>query len=250
MKRLNLQMACLALGVLAILAQLGEAGQKKNKPKPIDPPPANAAASEDAATFLNGIFKLVDMETSREAAANATEASVVAQLVEIMNETKSPQTVLAVTMALMPMGKKAQSAVPAIIRNAERLKVFAPLKDMNSAKAENATVILTAIMAIQMDLPLTKDMLGFPGSPFGLERSPYGYPPAGPACPQPIPSYQSLPPTLTSPVCPDGPLSAPCVRDPLIGLPGSTGPVQPPCRVKESPTPRAPSSLVPTLPHW
>jgi hypothetical protein len=232
MKRLNLLMACLGLGVLAICAQLGEAGQKKNKPKPADSPPANAAASEDAATFLSGIFKLVDMETTREVAANATEASVVAQLIEIMNETKSPQTVLAVTLALMPMGKKAQSAVPAIIRNAERLKIFAPLKDMSSAKAENATVILTAVMAIQMDLHLTKDGLGFPGNPFGVERTPYGYGPLqAPPAPPPIPSYSPQANTFPCPVCPVGPQTTP-IR-PYNTWGGCTGPAQAPCRANE-----------------
>jgi hypothetical protein len=264
MKRLNLLMACLGLGVLAITAQPGEAGQKKNKPTPIDPPPAKAAASEgdfgdfmegifkaaaseDPASFLNGMFKFMDMEKTRE--ASATEASVVAQLIEILNETKSPQTVLAATLALMPMGKKAQSAVPAIIRNAERLKVFAPLKDINSAKAENATVILTAVMAIQMDLQLNKDTMEFPGNPLGVGRTPYGYGPLPvvPA-PPPMPSYSAQPPSLIGPACPAGPLTTPSrnVYDPLGGCTGErTGPVQPPCRVNEPLPLRGPSSVFP-----
>jgi hypothetical protein len=168
-------LACLSLAALLLGLQVGEAGQTKKHSKPCEPafydnisPPVNAANKESSA-----------------------EDQVVQELVEILNETKSPQTLLATTLALMPMGKKAQTAVPVIIRNAERLKMFGPLKDMSSAKAENATVILPAVMAIQMDLHMTKEMLGFPMGPLAGPRQDVLSPP----CYNTNPPSQALPPS-------------------------------------------------------
>jgi hypothetical protein len=185
MKRIHGWLAGLTLVALLLGPQVGEASQKKKPCNPSEPqfydnitPPVNAATKESSA-----------------------EDQVVHDLIDILNETKSPQTLLATTLALMPMGKKAQAAVPVIIRNAERLKLFAPLKDMSSTKAENATVILTAVMAIQMDLHMTKEMLGFPMGPLNGPRqdvlsppcyAPQALPPACPPGTPPLPgSYSS-----------------------------------------------------------
>jgi hypothetical protein len=213
MNRLNLIVAGLTLALLAVCSQPGEASDK-NKRKSYAPDTYPACSNQASST-----------------SCSAAEEQVVQELVKILNETNSPQTLLATTLALMPMGKKAQSAVPAIIRNAERLKVFIPLKDMNSAKAENANIILTAMMAIQMDMPVTKEMLGFPGSPFGPERVvPQVAFPQGPACP----AYGTFGPPSTCPVPPAG---APYCPVPF-GAPGL------PCPSRGEPVP--PPSMTPT----
>jgi hypothetical protein len=222
----KLLVACLTLAALLTAVQSGEAAQRGGPRKVHEPPPpvdtvipadidvrvdlpAHTPMSTREMPPARNLTPVAYTVVVREDSGTADE-KVVKELIKIMDETKSPQTLLATTLALMPMGKKAQSAVPAIIRNAERLKVLGALKDMNAAKSENATVILMAVMAIQMDMQFTKDMVGFP---FGLERSPvggyamppsattptYGYPPCGPAgCPIiPSPASPILPPAPT-----------------------------------------------------
>jgi hypothetical protein len=195
MKRLPLAIVGLTLGALLVCAPSGEAGQKKKQSKSGEEPQVGTRTAV-APTF--------------RVSGDLAEEQLVQELVKILNETKSPQTLLATTLALMPMGKKAQAAVPAIIRNAERLKVFETLKDISSPKAENATIIMTAVMAIQMDLALTKEMLDLPGGPFRQDGSscvPMGA----------MVQRYGAPPAVAAPPC-----------DPLIGGYGPRGPVPPP----------------------
>jgi hypothetical protein len=216
MKRFNGWLACLALTAVLLGTQTSEAGQKVKIHKSSEPPAP--------------VVEVVPIEATAVSAAtkeSSVEQQVVQELIKIMDETKSPTTLLATTLALMPMGKKAQAAVPAILRNAERLKVLQPLKDMSSAKAENATVLLTAVMAIQMDLPMTKEMLGFPKGPLNVERNelpnaplvPQGYGPT-PLLPPQTPPALPVAPTMprVSPACPSGPLPPPTCTPPVPSL--------------------------------
>lgn len=204
MTSMNVLLTCLALA--------GSLGGGQNWQGPVNTPPygylsvpprtphGNLVMPETGAWMMYVVNPHLDQAPRACVAAScctaAAEDKVVKELVQIMDETKSPQTVLAVTLALMPMGKKAQSAVPAILRNAERLKMLTPLKDMNSAKADNSTILLTAVMAIQMDMRVTRDMIGFGNNgPFNLDRGP-GAAPSSYGCPAPGQPYPS------SPVCP------------------------------------------------
>jgi hypothetical protein len=58
-------------------------------------------------------------------------------LVAILDETKSPDTLLVTVKALADLGPRARSAVPAVIRSAERLGV---LKDLLHQKDEQGAV--------------------------------------------------------------------------------------------------------------
>src|SRR5260370_27879624 len=73
----------------------------------------------------------------------------VQELIKILNETKSPYTRVATTAALAPLGDKAKVAVPAILRNAERLKILESLGNPESKKGGLANMLMEAIYAIQ-----------------------------------------------------------------------------------------------------
>jgi hypothetical protein len=267
-------MAALALVALVVGVSPGEAGQKKKKAKidestlsrdltpttePPSPPDCPTPPSEapacptkfaDARVMLE-ILKVAG-DLSKTADESEIQAKVVDELIHIMNETKSPQTLLATAMALMPMGKKAQPAVPAIIRNAERLKMLQPLKDVNSAKADNASLLLTAVMAIQMDLTFTKEMLGIPGGDNPLQRCvvpPACYPPATPPgpyyyynSPWGVPQAPTAPYNATGNTCPPS-CAPPCPTAPLPGftpncpLSAPPPPAVAPSRPATNPTP-------------
>jgi hypothetical protein len=57
-------------------------------------------------------------------AAPAVKVNVLRELINLLNDTESPQTFLATLEVLVPMGKKAHTAIPAILRNAERLHLL------------------------------------------------------------------------------------------------------------------------------
>ena len=210
MKRIHFMMIGLTLAGLWLGTPCSHAGEKKHHVKKVPPPPPSV-----------GICYTVVPPTPM--CPTAGEDRIVQELVKILDDTSSPQTLLATTLALMPMGKKAQSAVPAIIRNAERLKVFEPLKNMSSAKAENAALVLEAILVIQMDMPLTKEMLGMPGGPFGQMIQIAPPPPPTPLYPPAVPygAYGPglVPPSLPAPAmrCP-----APCAAPEPIAAPKAT----------------------------
>jgi len=226
-------MAALALAAALLAASTAEASQKKKKHHSQSEEPAVGALVGGAIGSGSGI-----VVASHSVVA---EEHVVQDLIQLMNETKSQQTLLATALALMPMGKKAQAAVPAIIRNAERLKMLLPLKDASSAKAENASLLLTAVMAIQMDLTFTKEMLGIPGENNPLQR--YVVPPAPPACYPPVvapaPPYTPYP-TSPTPVSPYGAGVGNCPYN-------YAGPCPPPLQgcVLQSPAPTCPLSVPP-----
>jgi hypothetical protein len=130
MKRIALLAGGLALTALLLPGQSGRADSTKG---------ARTAATTQSA------------QTPRPSACCCSDEDVVQELIVVMNEAKSPMTLVMAVTALEPMGKKARPAIPAIIRNAERLKVMEGLQKQGpqSLKAELAGAILDAIEAIQ-----------------------------------------------------------------------------------------------------
>jgi hypothetical protein len=97
---------------------------------------------------------------------------LIEELIDILNTTKSRDTFLATLTLLQPMKKRAQVAVPAILRNAERLGIFnnhtaAFLQDEEEA-AKNPDVklgqkvmeILTEIMTGEAPRPSAPAVAG------------------------------------------------------------------------------------------
>jgi hypothetical protein len=99
-----------------------------------------------AAEMMGALFGLVT-ETMRSNAQ--VDQEQVQELIKILNETKSPYTLVATTVALAPLGDKAKVAVPAILRNAERLKVLESLGNPDTKKGELANLLLESICMIQ-----------------------------------------------------------------------------------------------------
>jgi hypothetical protein len=152
--------------------------------------------------------------TARSAPSEGTVASKgndnLQELLKILNETKSPYTLVATAVALVPMGEKAKQAVPTILRNAERLKLLDSLGNPGSRKADIAEMLLEAIVAIQAGwspddgpvppwrwqprtAPVPPEALARPPQPpfYGPPGCPSGICPA-PAVPLPAPGGASL----------------------------------------------------------
>ena len=84
--------------------------------------------------------------------AEPTDAKLVEELIKVMDETKSPATLVVAMVPLVAMGKQAQAAIPAIIRNAEAAKPKPEAKSeaKPSAKAEDLdrlTAMLEEVLA-------------------------------------------------------------------------------------------------------
>ena len=92
----------------------------------------------------------VGAPAKKPAAHAAVRATVVQELTAILNETDSAETFVVTAMALEKMGAAARPAVPAIVRNAERLGVLKGLfqGDGHGKKAERAEVVMKAIETI------------------------------------------------------------------------------------------------------
>jgi hypothetical protein len=203
----------LGLAVLVLCCQMGAADEKKSEklaapvhesvpppppprtcPQPPPPGPSGPQWGDKqldakAAEMMGALFGLMT-ETMRSNAQ--VDQNQVQELIEILNETKSPYTLVATTAALAPLGDKAKVAVPAILRNAERLKILESLGNPDSKKGGLANMLMESIYAIQT---------GGDGSVFqmrGPQRALTPMPPPGMPCPAPF--------YAPAPVCP----SAPC----------------------------------------
>jgi hypothetical protein len=178
MKRIAVLGSTLAVAMLLLMGATGEAGEKKVK---------------------------------RSTPSSTVEETQVDELVKLINETKSPNTLVATALALMPLGDKAKPAVPAILRNAERLKMLEDLTSTSSRKSELANMLMEIIYAIQSGWTPDNDRnggparFGGPGRGSSWNNAVGGYyvpapPPCSPLCPGTAPGCQPPPPpSMTAP---------------------------------------------------
>src|SRR5207245_1830240 len=142
MQRNKMLTCAVALVALVVCWQAGEAGEKKKLRKAEQPPsapPANAAKYP----------MLFDNISPPAGAAAPKDEAQVQELITILNETKSASTLVATAIALLPLGDKAKPAVPAILRNAERLKVLEDIGKPATKKGEVAAMLMEIVFAIQ-----------------------------------------------------------------------------------------------------
>jgi hypothetical protein len=132
MKRRELTVVALSLAVLLANAG-GLFAQEKGSP-PYSSAPSAVGAAVDATGHKAG--KHADPRTE--------------ELIAILNETQSVDTLCVTVKVLESMGRTARPAVPAIIRNAERLGLFKGLTRSNgqSRKAKLGDEIVEAILKI------------------------------------------------------------------------------------------------------
>jgi hypothetical protein len=136
MKRILLLAGAMAL-VLALLSlvsryQTTSLGAQPSAPVPPAPAPAGEGVPPPSdgppppATPVNwgNPVRVIPPTPAPSVKKPAKPASVVEELVAILNETKSTDTFLATLAVLVKFGKEARAAVPAIVRNADRLAVF------------------------------------------------------------------------------------------------------------------------------
>jgi hypothetical protein len=85
--------------------------------------------------LLLGQGGAADEKTSKPARNKAADVEqvIVNELVEIIAATDSPDTFALTVLALQQLGDKARPAVPTIIRNAERLKIFNTIQPAGNA---------------------------------------------------------------------------------------------------------------------
>jgi hypothetical protein len=151
MKASKMTAAGLAVAALLACCQAGEAAQKKKdrKDTSADRPLVSGAIGTSVGGNV-GALAGGNMDGQTQPAPVDAEKAQVQELIKILNETKSPTTVLATAVALLPMGDKARLAVPALLRNAERLKMLDDLGNgNNSRKGEMAAMLVEVIYAIQ-----------------------------------------------------------------------------------------------------
>jgi hypothetical protein len=160
-----------------------------------------AAADEKKETEKIAAPVVVERCCPNERCASAPNDQV-QELIKILNETKSANTLVATTIALVPLGDKAKVAVPVILRNAERLKILESLGNLDSKKGEMASILVESIYAIQAGLSLENGVLQTRSQqPRGPAQM---VPPTGYA-PTPAPFYAPPAPTCPGPVGPTPP---------------------------------------------
>jgi len=109
-----------ALAALLLTAPAA-VGQQKANPQP------HVEIVSAAAGFLGGLttpspLTLLDRAHGFDPAE--LDREIVKELIEMLGSTESQTTFAVTAMALGHLGEKAKTAVPAVIRNAERLKIF------------------------------------------------------------------------------------------------------------------------------
>ena len=260
MQRNKMLTSGLAVAMLLLCWQPGEAGQRKKARKAEQPP---AASTEDG--IVNAIGSFIGAMFSKEVSeapdrpvvpttslppgcsfitpadcrpptttssvppaescarcvvptpATSAEDAQVQEFIKIINECKSPATLVATAIALLPLGDKAKPAVPALLRNAERLKVLDDIGNPGSRKGEMAAMLMEIVFAIQSGWTPDDDRPSVINQRWGMQPrypvappppvmpTPY-YMPSGPACTPgvcpPGPPAQPLPPACPSPLCP------------------------------------------------
>lgn len=127
----------------------------------------------------------------------AGDDKVIDELTAILKETKSPETFVVTTCVLGRMGPKAKRALPAIIRNAERLELLEDaLKDQAAANPSTLTQkLLEAIEMIVDKHAASRNKLpaGY-GAPPSTWNAPVVAPtPCAPASTAPIPAAPPAP---------------------------------------------------------
>ncbi|MCI0456229.1 MAG: hypothetical protein L0Z62_04515 [Gemmataceae bacterium] len=139
------------------------------------------------------------------------------ELLAILNETRSPDAFLVTISILQEMKPEARLVVPAIIRNAERLKLFAHTKPEEAT--EEQRTIADCIAALMKKEPAAIDQDGgaLTGGAIGAATGALSG--AGVATPTDDPLFQQGPPEALRPI----PLSD-C--DPLLGCDSIHGKVK------------------------
>jgi len=121
--------------------------------------------------------------------ASSGNDKLIEELTAILKETKSPQTFLVTVKVLGVMGSEAKYALPAIIRNAERLEL---LDDLFNSGVENGNKIATeelgkALEMILVDKYSARRRVVQPPPQVYYAPAPSAYPTA--------PAYSNVPPT-------------------------------------------------------
>jgi hypothetical protein len=147
------------------------------------------------------------------AKAPSTDDKLIEELTAILKETKSSETFLVTAMTLGRMGPAAKCALPALIRNAERLELLEGFSNTN-ASADNQSVSFGILAVINMifdkkgsqqayvqrwqmprgPVPAASCGYGTPAQGLPYPPSPFGPVPA-PQVPQvaPVNSTQAMP---------------------------------------------------------
>jgi len=157
---------------------------------------------EDAKEFFKVFEKIVTLAAEEKPADDAQ----VQELIKILNEAKSPSTLVATAIALLPLGDKAKPAVPALLRNAERLKVLDDIGNPGSKKGEMAAMLMEIVFAIQSGWTPDDDRPSVINQRWGMQPR---YPVAPPPSVMPPPYYMPNAPACTPSVCPQLPAAQP-----------------------------------------
>jgi hypothetical protein len=107
---------------------------------PITPP---TGESSSCVPFTPVLTKIKTGKVSQE--------TMVQDMVAILNETQSPETFAITVAALSKMGRDAKPAVPAIIRNADRLEFFKDLFDDEDSGPSKMQKKLTELVMEAID---------------------------------------------------------------------------------------------------
>jgi hypothetical protein len=132
---------------------------------------------------------------------------IVGELTAILNETKSAETFLVTTMVLGRLGAEAKPALPAIIRNAERLELFEDMFDTR-ASADNPSRAAQQEIGDALEMILGKKVgaKGRIGQISGPLPTPAAYPvPCAPVCPAPAVNWNA-PAATPAPAAPPPPV--------------------------------------------
>jgi len=110
------------------------------------PPIVKAVFEEDRKDIEKARGEVAPVPAVPAVASALPKQGLVPELVAILNETKSLDTFLVTLRLLEGMGKQAEPAIPAIIRNAERLEVF---KDHSAHKEGNSERIDAIVKSLE-----------------------------------------------------------------------------------------------------
>jgi hypothetical protein len=177
---------------------------------------------------------------SKHSAASSTDAKIIDEMIAILKETKSEETFIVTVMALGRMGPEAKRALPQLIRNAERLKLFQVLLN---AKAEAGDRGVSQHVAEAIVMMAAGQPMGYLSvqQTMACAHGSYGNPSAVGSWTQPAVA-PTVVPTCQTPAAPCPVVSGPVVSPPVV-TPGNV-----PTMAVSSPTPleQEPSAPAPT----
>lgn len=177
--------------------------------------------------------------------AATTDEHIVQELVTILKETRSPDTLLVTVTVLGRMGPAAKPAIPVIIRSADRLEL---LKDISNPEATGRKEELAEILMDSIDRILQKPGSGRPKTARVPRPDQLIYPPAAPACAPCPPTYAPPPAYISREPQPPQPAPAPGVYE-AVPVP-TEAPAPPPTLVPPpAPTPPRPAPSKPSRPR-